>query len=243
MNLPKLLIDSHEPNDMILLIEEYPEYFPKIEVKELVVYDEELDDHVQVCDYTNEFDSFALERKVIHTRKVDFDGHYKDGDFHVSLMKKQLQDQLARINMYYEKNKWLLTEGYLINYMVKHPQQASYAYSMVGHCGTMNISFRECYDREDFLLNLYWINRESGSEPFKRQNVKSAEKQVITQFQSLSTIPRVGSKRAKFIFATYPTIMEILENRHELRKINNIGKKTEEAIINWAEEQIEVEIN
>lgn len=227
---------------MILEIEEYPEYFPKFVVKQLSIYDDDLEENVQVCDYSNEFNSFAVERKVIHTLEKDRDGYFKDGDFHSSLMSKRLQDQMAKINFYYDRNKWLLTEGSLINYAVKHPQQANYAYSMIGHCGTMNISFRECYDREDFLLNLFWINKESGSEPFTRQDIKSGKKSIISQMSSLAKIPSVGPKRAKIIFAdkNYNSIKKIIDNVDSITELRNIGKTTQEAIRDWAFTELEI---
>lgn len=241
--IPKLLIDDREPNVMILLIEKYPEYFPKIEVTRLDVYDELLDEWFQAADYTNEFHAFAVERKVIHTLERDHDGYYKDGDFHTSLMRHQFQDQISKIYYYYDRNRWVLTEGYLINYAVKHPKQANYAYSMVGHCGAMNVGFRECYDKEDFLLNLYWINRESLSEPLERQDVKETMKLPISQLASFARIPGVGEFRAKKIFKTYPTIEEIILHKDELHKIVDIGKKTEEAVILWATEIVEINEN
>lgn len=240
VNLPKLLIDSGEPNTLILEIEKYPEFFPRFEVKELRVYDEEFDEWIRTCDFTNEYDSMAIERKVIHTHQRDNDGLFKDGDFHPSLMQQRLQDQLAKMNFYYERNKWLLTQGYLINYGIKHPDQRNYAYSMIGHCGTMNISFRECFDLEDFLINLYWINRESGSEPFKRLKVRSAGRKVISQLESLSDIPGVGIKRAIAIARVLPTLEEIIINREDLTDIDTIGKKTQEAICDWATAQIKI---
>lgn len=239
--LPELKIDAAEPNEMVLLIEEYPEYFPKFSVERLVVYDEELDEWIPVGDYTNEYKSFILERKVIHTLEKDpLDGLYRDGDFHTSLTKKRLQDQLAKMYLYYEKNRWLLAEGYLLNYAVKHPAQANFARSIIGHCGTMNICFRECYDKEDFLLNLYWINRESGSEPFLRQDVKLESKKVLDQISAFSRISSVGSKRAKIIFATYPSVEEIFNNVHQLHEIKGIGKTTENAIYTWLTTKIDV---
>jgi len=239
-NLPILYIDPNEPNEMILLIEEYPEYFPRFEVKWIEVYDNLIDEHVRIADYSNDKQSFYCERKVIHTRKIDpQDGFFQDGDFHSSLMTKQLQDQLAKMHIYVKKNKWLLTEGSLINYAIKHPAQANFAYSMVGHCGAMDISFRECYDKEDFILNLYWINRESGSDPLLRQDVKKDGKKAISQFSAFSRIPGVGIKRAKLIFATYPTVMEVLDNIDSLHEINTIGKKTEASIRSWAIDQVE----
>ena len=45
----------------------------------------------------------------------------------------------------------------------------------------------------------------------------------------------------QFIFAEYPTIVEIIANRYELAEIKYIGKKTQEAIITWAEEVISIE--
>lgn len=240
VNLPKLFIDSGEPNTLILEIEKYPEHFPRFEVKELTVYDEELDEYIRTCDFTNEYDSFALERKVIHTNQRGHDGLFNDGDFHTSLMQQRLQDQLAKMNFYYEKNKWLLAQGYLINYAVKHPEQANYAYSMIGHCGTMNISFRECFDLQDFLINLYWINRESGSEPFKRTKVKGTGRKVVSQLESLADIPGVGIKRAIIISKVLPNIEEIVVNREELHEIDGIGKKTKEAICDWATAQIKI---
>ncbi len=239
-NLPILYIDPNEPNSLITKIEEYPEYFPRIEVKWIEVYDEVLDEHVRIADYSNDKESFFLERKVIHTRKKDpYDGFFMDGDFHTSLMAKRLQDQLAKMHIYCKKNKHLLTEGSLINYAIKHPAQANFAYSIVGHCGAMDISFRECYDQDDFLLNLYWINRESGSEPLLRQSVKKSKK-PISQLQSFSAIPGVGEKKAKIIFREYPSVDEVLANRDILHKLFNIGKKSEEAISKWASEHIEI---
>ena len=239
-NISTLYIDPNEPNDIILMIEEYPEFFPRFEIKWIEIYDEQLDEHVRIADYSNENYSFFVERKVIHTRKIDsFDGFFQDGDFHTSLMTRQLQDQLAKMHIYCKKNKWLLTEGSLINYAIKHPAQANYAYSMVGHCGTMDISFRECYDKEDFLLNLFWINKESGAEPLTRQDVKKKEK-FITQFAAFSRIPSVGIKRAKLIFAMYPTVMEVLDHVDQLHEIMKIGKKTEDSIREWAINQVEV---
>ena len=197
-NLPILIIDPNEPNTIILKIEEYPEYFPRFEVKWIEVYDEILDEHVRIADYSNDKESFFCERKVIHTRKTDpQDGFFQDGDFHSSLMTHQLQDQLSKMHIYIKKNKWLLTEGSLINYAIKHPAQANYAYSMVGHCGAMDISFRECYDQDDFLLNLYWINRESGSEPLLRQDVKKDGKKVISQFNVSSNNCSAGVNSKK----------------------------------------------
>ncbi len=240
VNLPKLFIDSGEPNTLILEIEKYPEHFPRFEVKELTVYDEEFDEWIRTCDFTNEYDSMAVERKVIHTNQRGHDGLFNDGDFHTSLMQQRLQDQLAKMNFYYEKNKWLLAQGYLINYAVKHPEQANYAYSMIGHCGTMNISFRECFDLQDFLINLYWINRESGSVPFKRTKVKGSGRKVVSQLESLADIPGVGIKRAIIIAKVLPNIEEIVINREELADIDNIGKKTQEAICDWATAQIKI---
>lgn len=234
MQLPTLVIDPNEPNSLITKIEEYPEYFPRFEIKWIEVYDEILDEHVRIADYSNDKKSFFVERKVIHTRKIDpYDGFFEDGDFHSSLMSKQLQDQLAKINIYCKKNKWLLTEGNLLNYAIKHPDQANYARSIIGHCGTMDISFRECYDQEEFLLNLYWINRESGSDPLLRQDVKESQK-FISQFSAFSRIPGVGIKRAKIIFAKFPTVMEVLNNVDQLHEIATIGKKTEASIRDWS---------
>ena len=238
-SLPILIIDPNEPNSLITRIEELPEYFPRIEVKWIEIYDEVLDEHIRIADYSNDKESFFCERKVIHTRKRDpYDGFFMDGDFHSSLMDKQLQDQLAKMHIYCKKNKHLLTEGSLINYAIKHPAQANYAYSIVGHCGAMDISFRECYDQEDFLLNLYWINRESGSEPLTRQDVKD-HKKFITQFSAFSRIPGVGEKRAKIIFAKYFTVMDVLNNVDSLHEINTIGKKTEDSIREWATNCVE----
>ena len=240
MSIPILYIDPNETNELILMIEEYPEHFPRFEIKWIEVYDEQLDEHIRIADYSNEHYSFFAERKVIHTRKIDsFDGFFEDGDFHSSLMSKQLQDQLAKMHIYCKKNKWLLTEGSLINYAIKHPAQANYAYSMVGHCGTMDISFRECYDKEDFLLNLYWINRESGSDPLTRQSVSKGKK-LISQLESFSAIPNVGEKRAKIIFRKYPSIDEVLANRDILHKIKYIGPKAQEAINEWASKNLEI---
>lgn len=234
MQIPTLYIDPNEPNTLITKIEEYPEYFPRFEVKWIEVYDNMLDEHVRIADYSNEHYSFFVERKVIHTMNTDAsDNMYKDGDFHSSLMSKQLQDQLAKMHIYCKKNKWLLTEGSLLNYAIKHPAQANYARSMIGHCGTMDISFRECYDQEDFILNLYWINRESGSEPLLRQDVKEKTK-FISQFAAFSKIPGVGIKRAKIIFAKFPTVMEVLNNVDQLHEIATIGKKTENSIRDWS---------
>lgn len=182
----------------------------------------------------------AVERKVIHTNKRGHNGLFEDGDFHTSLMQQRLQDQLAKMNFYYEKNKWLLVQGYLINYAVKHPEQANYAYSMIGHCGTMNISFRECFDLQDFLINLYWINRESGSEPFKRTKVKGTGRKLISQLESLADIPGVGMKRAIAIATVLPTLEEIIINREDLNEIENIGKKTKDAVCEWATAQIKI---
>ncbi len=91
-------------------------------------------------------------------------------------------------------------------------------------------------------MNLYWINKESGTKPFNRQSVKSSSRQLITQFESLATIPGVGVKRAKFIFAMYPSIEDVIKNKHGLSQIDNIGKKTQEAIVLWATETIKVEL-
>ena len=238
-NLPTLFIDPNEPNSLITHIEELPEYFPRIEVKWIEVYDNLIDEYIRIADYSNEHYSFFVERKVIHTRKRDpYDGFFMDGDWHSSLMDKQLQDQLAKMHIYCKKNKHLLTEGSLINYAIKHPAQANYAYSIVGHCGAMDISFRECYDQDDFLLNLYWINRESGSEPLTRQDVKKNTK-FISQFSAFSRIPGVGIKRAKIIFAMYPTVMEVMNNIDSLHEINTIGKKTENSIRSWAIDQVD----
>ena len=241
MEIPTLYIDNKEKSYVVDAIFEYPEYFPKVEIVQLGVDDDETGEFIETADFSNDRYSFAAERKVIHTQKKDKNGMLKEGDFHTSLIKHRLKDQLAKLRLYWAGNRHLLCEGYLLNYAVRHPGSMELAYSMVGYCGVMGISFQECYDLEDLIYRLYWINRLSGAEPLKRSDIQDEAKYINYQIVAMSKIPSVGPKRAKIIFQKYSTIANILENIDKLHKIKYIGESTQDAIRDFFFEDVLIE--
>ena len=121
---PQVIFDVHEQDwDIIKLIENKTIrqdkgevlMFPNFKVEELKQYDENAEEWVQTCDVTNEFNSMAIEHKVIH--KINkHSGQTTWGDFHASITSKRLQDQCAKMHVFYEKNKHVIAQGYLVNY-------------------------------------------------------------------------------------------------------------------------------
>lgn len=242
--LPKLLISNKEKDYVITAIEQYPEYFPDFEVVELVAYDDEIGEYFECGDFSNENYSFICEGKVIHLQEINKrTGFYKEGDFHTSLTSKRLQDQLAKMHIYYAGNRWLLCRGYLLNYSVAHPKTANYAASMIGYCGLMNISFRECYDMDDFLWNLYWINKESGKKPLKRSDVRTEAKWINKHLVALSKFPGIGMKRAKILLEECGNLAGLKEayDSDKLIKLKYIGESTVIAVRDFFYEEVILE--
>lgn len=241
--IPKLIVDSGEPYDIINILEKYPELFPKFEVEEITVYDEDKDEWIRVGDFTNEFKSFVVERKVIHTYETDeYTGkkELKYGDFHTSLMSKRLQDQLAKMHTYFPQNRSLMCLGYLVNYIAKNPRFQEFAYSIVGHCQQMNIGFLECYDMEEFLYKLYWINKESMKEPLERIDIKTESKFHIPQLHTLAKIPGIGTKRGRLLLEKLHSIQGVIEwmDNNNKPKIKGVGQSTIKNLVDWRYDEV-----
>jgi len=237
--IPELWIDVQEKSGIIRLIEAHPELFPSIDVKELGFFDPDTDDYIQCGDFSNANRSFINEHKIIHTLKKDQNGKYKEGDFHPSLVSGRTQDQLAKMRIYYKTNRSFICEGSLLNYGIWHPTLRDKAYSLVGLCTNNDISFVECYNDEDFLEKLYWINRKSGTASVARTEIRNTGRFIIPQLASFKNVPNIGIGRAKLLFKKYGNIWSIIENRGCLSRDNKgIGPKTQEAFINWLHDEV-----
>jgi len=235
ITLPVLWIDSQEKSGVIDRIDELPEFFPRFEIKDLVVYDDVEDEWIKCGDYSNEYQSFIVEHKIIWSQRKK-----EEGDFHSSLIQKRLQDQCAKMHLYCENNKTLMIEGYLVNYAVSHPTTRNLAYSYVGKLANMNIGFTECYDEDEFLEKLYWINKESGKEAMARTDVKNEGRFIISQLVSLSKVKNIGPIRAKSLFRELGNIEGIIiwMNNNFTPNIKGFGPMSQQALWDWRYDEV-----
>lgn len=239
--IPKLIFDSHEQDiEIIKRIEEIEiEYkgevipmFPNFETRELVKYDPLKDEWVQVGDVTNEYESFILEHKTIY-KKNAITGELKWGDWHTSLTSKRLADQMSKLHMFYDSNRYILTLGHVINYISEYPRLRNLCMATIGMMGRMGISFIQCYDIDEYLEMIFWINNRSSDAPMTRQDIESSEPQ--SAFTSIKKIPQIGKRKAEILFENLRNVDGIIDwsRNPDKQKIKFIGDKSIEAIEKW----------
>ena len=195
-----IYINSHEPKD----IADYLRGKTEITVKNFTPADYIIGD-------------IGIERKTIN-------------DFLSSLVQKRLFEQLSRLKDCYG-NSMLLIEAFDLS----HFSNTNVIYGAILKIMIdMNIKIIFSQTKKQSADILLILNNKNGKNIYNQKllayQLKYKKKEcTITQkqLQMLSSIPNVGTKRAKLLLSRFKTIKEIFEAEDEkLLSVEGIGRKT-----------------
>lgn len=194
-------------------------------------------------DFTDDSKSIIIERK-----RVD--------DFYNSMVDGRLYDQLQKMDQFFEKQKYLILEGYNelkyfqdslfedfdsynrelstrspISQVVNlHPLKKKWVLSQIKLCAEFNVALLQTYDLTETVIFVEQLCEGAGHEPGLRPTPKPVKTFNIEE-NILMMFDQIGKKRCKKIlkrFGSLPNLIEFLKEDSEELEQYEIYKKLKE---------------
>jgi ERCC4-type nuclease len=183
---------------------------------------------LKVGDYTNDKDTFVVERKSIP-------------DFWSSMVDGRIDAQPVEMYEIYEKNRYMFIESGAFSYQSKLRNATRWCYSKYGEIENMGVQIREYVDFVDLARKLDSLDRYLGTERVIRERRKKL-KGIPDGVKLLMAIEGIGEKKARDMLKELGTpinvFKDIIENDGDkLGKIYGIKKGG--AILRKAKEVLE----
>lgn len=220
-----IIVDIREPD---FVVKEFRKMGIPVKEEEIAVF---LDNEEEkVGDFTN------YERAVIIERKrVD--------DFYKSMIDGRLYKQLKTIDSCFEKQKYLILEGYndlkyyqdslfdefdkgnreldtkspIQQVIEMHPHRPEWVWGQVKLAAQFNVALLQTYDLKETVLMVEQLCKGAGQEPSLRFT-KKRYKSLPLERQILMLFPQIGKKRSKQIIDEFGSLSALIT---EVRNSDN----------------------
>lgn len=236
-----IIIDSREPS---FVIDEFNKLGIPYKVENIEV---ELGNKIaNVGDFTDDDRSIIIERK-----RVD--------DFYNSMVDGRLYDQLQKMDQFFEKQKYLILEGYnelkyfqdslfddfdcnnrelstrspISQVINLHPLKKQWVLSQIKLCAEFNVALLQTYDLTETVIFVEQLCEGAGQEPGLRPSPKPVKTFNIEE-NILMMFDQIGKKRCKKIlkrFGSLPNLIEFLKQDSEELEQYEIYKKLKDVFV------------